>query len=102
MPNAITRTEILDRLREHESELHRRGVARVALFGSMARGEARPDSDIDIMVELRPGAPVGVFEYAGIINYLADLFPSRVDVANRAGLEPLIRPAVERDAVYAF
>jgi hypothetical protein len=98
----MDRSDILECLREHESELHRRGVARVALFGSAARGETRADSDIDLMVELTPGAPIGVFEYAGIINYLSDLFPSRVDVANHAGLEPLIRPAVERDAVYAF
>ncbi|HEY5211087.1 MAG TPA: nucleotidyltransferase family protein [Stellaceae bacterium] len=102
MPKAITRIEILDRLREHESELHRRGVKRVALFGSVARGEARPDSDIDLMVDIDPAARIGVFEYAAIVNYLADLFVGRVDVANHAGLKSLVRPAIKRDAVYAF
>src|SRR6185437_737668 len=102
MSTALTRTEILDRLREHESELHRRGVTRVALFGSAARGEARADSDIDLMVEIDPKARVGVFEYVGIVHYLEDLFPVRVDVADRAGLKQLVRPAAERDAVYAF
>lgn len=102
MSTALSRIEILDRLREHESELHRRGVTHVALFGSIARGDARPDSDIDLMIEIDPATRVGVFQYAGIVNYLQDMFPGRVDVAERKGLKQLIRPNVERDAVYAF
>ena len=77
-------------------------VTRVALFGSAARGDARPDSDIDLMVDIDPDARVGVFQYAGIVNYLQDLFPGRVDVADRKGLKKLIRPNVERDAIYVF
>jgi hypothetical protein len=98
----MDRAAILARLKEHEAELRRRGVARVALFGSAARGEAREGSDIDLMVDIDPNSPVGVFEYAGIVNYLQDLFPGRVDVADHAGLKQLVRPAAERDAVYAF
>ena len=102
MPTALTRTEILDRLREHESELHRRGVTRVALFGSAARGDARPDSDIDLMVEIDPNARIDLFKYVGIVQYLESLFPVQVDVADHEGLKPLVRPAIERDALYAF
>jgi predicted nucleotidyltransferase len=46
--------------------------------------------------------PIGVFEYVGISQYLADLFPNRVDVANRGSLKALVGPSAERDAVYAF
>ncbi len=53
-------------------------------------------------IELDPEAPVGLFEYVGITQYLADLFPVRVDVANRSSLKPLVRPSFERDALYAF
>ena len=102
MSTAITRTEILDRLREHEDELHRRGVKRVALFGSAARGDARADSDIDLMVDIDPNARIDLFAYVGIVQYLEDLFPVRVDVANHAKLKPLARPKIERDAIYAF
>lgn len=72
------------------------------MFGSVARDEAKLASDTDILIELEPGAPVGLFEYVEITQYLADLFPNRVDVANRSSLKPLVRPSAERDAVYAF
>src|SRR6185437_1763397 len=97
----MDRSAILARLKEHEAELRQRGVARVALFGSVARGEARSDSDIDLMVEVDPNARVGLFQYAGIVNYLQDLFPGQVDVADREGLKELVRPNAERDAIYA-
>ena len=89
-------------LRVHEQELRRRGVLHAGLFGSIVRGEATPDSDIDIVIEIAPDAPVDLFGYVGIAQYLSDLFPGRVDVANRRRLSPLVRPNVERDAVYAF
>ena len=89
-------------LRAHESELRQLGVLHAGLFGSVARDEATSDSDIDILIELAPNAPVGLFEYVGITQYLADLFPVPVDVANLRRLKPLVRPSAERDAVYAF
>jgi uncharacterized protein len=98
----IGREEIIARLRAHRAELHRRGVRHAALFGSIARDEGKIASDIDILIELDPQAPVGLFEYVGITQYLADLFPIRVDVANRSSLKPLVRPTIERDAIYAF
>jgi len=100
--SGLDRNRIIATLRAHESELRRRGVRRAAVFGSLARGEAKPTSDIDIMVELDPGAPVGVFEYMAIKHYLADLFPGTVDVANRRRLKPPVRARAERDAVFAF
>ena len=98
----MKKLDILERLREHEGGLRQRGVSHAAVFGSSARGDQRPDSDIDIMVEIAADAPIGVFEYVGIVNYIEDLFPIPVDVVDRAGLKPFVRPNVERDAVYAF
>jgi len=98
----MDKLEILDRLRRNERALRERGVAHAALFGSAARGEQRPDSDIDILIEIAPDARVGVFQYVGIVQYLEDMFPARVDVANREGLKSLVRPNAERDAIYAF
>lgn len=94
--------EIISKLRENEAALRAQGVRHAALFGSRARGDNRPDSDIDILIEIAPDAPVGLFEYVAITQYLADLFPVRVEVADRSTLKPLVRPSAEREAVYAF
>jgi predicted nucleotidyltransferase len=97
----MNREEVIATLRAHEGELRRRGVLHAALFGSVARNEAKPTSDIDILIVVAPDAAVGVFE-VGITHYLADLFPNRVDVTNHSSLKALVRPNAERDAVYAF
>jgi len=99
---AMNTREIIAKLRENEAVLRPHGVRHVALFGSRARGDNCPDSDIDILVEIAPDAPVGLFEYVAITQYLADLFPVRVEVADRSKLKPLVRPSAEREAVYAF
>lgn len=98
----MNRQEILARLRQHEAELHARGVAHAALFGSHARGEATAGSDTDIMIEIDPDAPVGIYEYVRIKEYIASLLEGRVDVVDREGLKPYIRPAATADAIYAF
>jgi hypothetical protein len=77
-------------------------VRRAALFGSVVRGEARADSDLDVLIELDEDNPPDLFAYAGLIDYISGLFSGPVDVANRASLKPHVRPAAERDAVYAL
>jgi len=98
----MTRDTIIETLKAREPELRRLGVRHIALFGSAARGEATEASDIDILVDLRSDAPIGVFEYVGLTQFIEDLFPVPVDVANHARLKPHVRPSAEREAVYAF
>src|ERR1700722_18121930 len=98
----MNREEIIARLRENEGALRQRGVAHAALFGSRARGDQRPESDTDIMVESDPTARITVFEYAGLKDYIAGMFDGHVDVVNRSGLKPYVKPAAIADAIYAF
>jgi hypothetical protein len=98
----MDRQAIIARLREHEAELRARGVMHAALFGSRARGDAHPDSDTDIMIEIDPAARVTLFDYFGLKDYIAGLFDGPVDVVNRGALKPSLRPAAAADAVYAF
>ncbi len=93
--------EILDRLRENEAALRARGVTHVALFGSRARGDNRPDSDIDLMVEIAPEIVQDIYDYVRLKCFVAALFPGPVDVVDRNALKPYVRPPAD-DALYAF
>ncbi|MCJ2020381.1 nucleotidyltransferase domain-containing protein [Methylobacterium sp. E-065] len=92
----------LDILRTHEAELRRRGVVHAALFGSVARGEARADSDLDVMIEIEPERVRDVFSYVGLCRFIGELFPVPVDVADRRSLKERVRERAENDAVPAF
>jgi len=102
MNEAMNRQEILDRLRENERALRGRGVTHAALFGSRARGDDRPESDTDIMIDIDPAAELSVYDYAGLKRYIASLLEGSVDVIDREALKPHVRPPAEGDAVYAF
>jgi uncharacterized protein len=94
--------EIIARLKENEAALRSRGVSHAALFGSRARGDNRPDSDIDIMIEIDPEAHIGVWGYVGLKEYIAALFDGPVDVVDREALKSYVAPAATADSVYAF
>lgn len=94
--------EILAKLRENETALRARGVSHAALFGSRARGDNRPDSDIDIMIEIDPEAHVGVWDYVGLKEYISELFAGPVDVVDRDALKSHIAPVATADTIYAF
>ena len=102
MFRVMDRQEILDRLRANESELRARGVTHAALFGSRARGDNRPDSDTDIVIDVDPEARISVYDYVGLKEYIGGLFDGPVDVVSRDSLKPFLRPAVTVDAVYGF
>jgi predicted nucleotidyltransferase len=98
----MNRQDAIAVLVKHQDALRARGVRHAALFGSVARGDARPDSDLDILIELEPDAGLDVFAYAGLRRYIAELFSGPVDVIDRDALKPHVRPPAEADAVYAF
>ena len=78
-------------------------VRELSVFGSAARGEMRPDSDIDLLVEFIPGAKVDLVDYAGLMLDLSKLIGRKVDLVSKKGLKPLIRASVLKEArlVYA-
>ena len=105
MPTARTLDQVLALLRGRAADLRHRGVLHAAVFGSVARGEDVPDSDVDIMIELDPAQRHTLLTYVGIIRELEALaapLGRRVDVAQRRRLRPHVRPAADRDAVAAF
>jgi predicted nucleotidyltransferase len=98
----ISRDQALGILRRHKAELEALGIRRAAVFGSVSRGEARPDSDLDIMIELDDAHRLTAFDYAGIKEMIADLFPVRTDIVATDFLKKPVSNTAARDAVYAF
>ena len=73
------------------------GARSVRVFGSAARGEARPDSDIDLLVDLEPGR--SLLDLVALKQDLEDLLGRRVDVVTVSGVSPYLREQILRDAV---
>jgi uncharacterized protein len=66
------------------------------------RGDNRPDSDIDLLIDIDPETVQDVYAYVGLKNYIAELYSEPVDVVTREALKAHVRPVAEADAVYAF
>jgi uncharacterized protein len=98
----MDKRDAIEVLRRHEPYLRERGIIHAALFGSVARDEARPDSDIDIMIEFAPDASLDIFAYVELKDFIESLFPGPVDVVNKAALKPYVRPPAVADSIYAF
>ncbi len=95
---ALSRDEALRILREHKAELVERfGVRELALFGSTARDEAGPDSDVDILVSY--DTHPGWIAYFSLGPYLEDVFGRPVDVMTLKELRDFARPSAEADAI---
>ena len=94
--------EIIEKLKEREADLRAQGVAHAALSGYVARGDDRPDSDMDILVDLDPTIVVTIFDYAGVKDFIADMFDRPVYVVSRESLKPRLRPKATADAIYVF
>lgn len=88
------RESILQALRDQRQQLAEMGVRSLALFGSAARGELQPDSDIDLLADLAP--PYTYDRYIRVKFFLEDLLGRPVDLVMPETLKPRARPQVER------
>ena len=79
------------------------GVKELAVFGSAARGELRPDSDVDLLVEFREEARPGLIGLSALGREFSTVLGRRVDVAVKAALKPLVRSEIlsEAHVIYA-
>lgn len=93
---------LLDILRGAAPRLQQLGVKHVSLFGSIARGTQRPDSDIDLLLDLDAQRCRDLLDYAGIIAEIQKLVPQRVDVARRNKLKSHVAPNALRDEIGVF
>ncbi len=97
----MTRDEAMIRLKKSETELKKAGVKHLYLFGSTARGEARPDSDVDLFFDHDYGA-LGLFDIMHIKEMAAEILGTKTDMIPRRGLHHVLRDRIEASAVQVF
>jgi predicted nucleotidyltransferase len=93
----MKRDDALGLLRTHRGELAHYGVRSLAVFGSVARDEARPDSDVDVLVDFEGGATFD--RYFGLLEYLEALLGCQVDLVTRPSVRPELRERTETEAL---
>lgn len=92
-----TREDVLRRLQEHQPTMRKFGVRRLGLFGSTVRGESRPGSDLDFLVELERNS----FDaYMDLKFFLEELFQCRVDLVLADAIKPRLREGILKEAEY--
>jgi predicted nucleotidyltransferase len=97
-----TLVEVIRLLRSNRAELEKIGIRHAEIFGSVARGEDLPDSDVDILVDLDPAIVRDLFAYSRVQRTLQDLVGRRVDIARRGRTRPELDVELNRDAVHAY
>jgi uncharacterized protein len=95
---SMTRKTVITRIRKHRAQLEKLGVKSLSLFGSVARGEERSDSDVDILVEFRGRATFD--RYMDTKFYLEDLLGRKVDLVTPKAIKPRMKPYIMRDLVH--
>ena len=102
MAHAPTADEVTSTLRAHEATLRRAGIVRLGIFGSVAHGDARPDSDIDLVAELDPEAKVSILDIIGLERKLGELFGREVQILPEPIQKDRLRAHIEQDRVHVF
>ncbi|CAA7614247.1 nucleotidyltransferase family protein [Magnetospirillum sp. UT-4] len=97
-----SRDEVVARLRDHPDVFSRFGVRSAALFGSVGRDQARPMSDVDLLVDFHPGQPGGLFRYVELKHALEGLLGRPVDLITRGNIKPRLKARILAECLPVF
>jgi uncharacterized protein len=98
----MSREEVIAKLKSAEPALRAIGVAGLYLFGSHARDQAGPGSDIDVFVDPAPGTEFGFLPFMEAYETIQQAVGENLDYGTRKGLHPMLRRVIEREAVQIF
>jgi predicted nucleotidyltransferase len=98
----MSRDEVIDKLRAHEAELKAAGIVRLRVFGSVARGDNSPASDVDLLADFDMTKRYTLLTMGRLESKLADLLGTRVDLSSPEWLKESVKEQVLREAVIAF
>jgi predicted nucleotidyltransferase len=98
----MSRDEVLTKLRHHAPELQAEGILHLTLFGSTARNQTTPSSDIDLMADFDPGKKISLLSVVRLERELSEMLGEKVDLCTRRSMREIIRKNAEKEAVLAF
>ncbi len=98
----MDREKVIAKLREHELELKASGIPRLRLFGSVARGDGNPASDVDLMAEFDRAKRLSLFSLSSVRPQISDILGVPVDLAERRMLKDEVKARAEREAILLF
>ena len=98
----MNREQAITSLKAQESELRKSGLSALYLFGSVARGEERVDSDIDLACDIDENAKMDLIAFAGIMINLEQMLSAKVDLVPLRSMRPRIKARVEQEMVQVF
>ena len=97
----MTKDTILSSLKSQKRLLAEEfGIEKLALFGSYSRDEARVDSDIDILFELKKDVKLSIFKYLRLLTLLEESLQHKVDLVRDAKIKPMLKQYIYKDAIY--
>jgi predicted nucleotidyltransferase len=98
----MRRDEAIARLKDTEDAIRALGATALYLYGSTARDEARPDSDVDVFIEYDPRTKFTILDLVGVQQELAERIGAEVDIATRDSLHRRLRKRIEQSAIRIF
>ena len=101
-PAFAQRQRVIRSIRDHEGELRALGIAKLWLFGSLARGDARPHSDVDVLIDIVPDRKFSLLDVSEVRLALCDLLGREAGVVIREDLRPRFRERIADDLVEVF
>ncbi|MGE7371083.1 nucleotidyltransferase family protein [Neorhizobium sp. NPDC001467] len=98
----MKRNEAIEKLKSQADAIRALGATSLYLFGSVARDEAGPDSDLDLFIDYDPQSRFSAFDLVGIKIFLEEELALDVDLTTRDGLHPILKDRIEASATQVF
>jgi uncharacterized protein len=98
----MKKVDTIDKLKRHADDIRRMGATSLFLFGSVPRGDAHSESDVDLFIDYDPSSKFNAFDLVGIKQFLENVLEVEIDLTTRDGLHPKLRGEIERSAIRVF